>query len=97
MKKFVLLYQGWGEGEPGPELMQAWGAWFERVGEHMVDSGNPFGPGHELSPDGLRDLGAATNPITGYSIVSVADLQAAEKLLDGCPSTSVLIYEAMPM
>lgn len=97
MKKFVFLYQGWGDGEPGPELMQAWGAWFERVGEHMVDSGNPFGPGRELSSAGARDLTEVPNPITGYSIVSAADIEAAEKLLDGCPSTSVLLYEAMPM
>jgi hypothetical protein len=97
MKKFVFLYQGWGDVEPGPEVMQAWGTWFERVGQHMVDSGNPFGTGREVTPGGARELTDETSPTTGYSIVSAADIDAAEKLLDGCPSTSVRIYESLPM
>jgi hypothetical protein len=95
MKKFVFLYQGW--GEPSPDIMAAWGAWFERVGEHVVDSGNPFGTGREVTPGGARELTDEALPTTGYSILSAADLDAAEKLLDGCPSTSVRIYESMPM
>lgn len=51
-----------------------------------------------MAPDGVSDLSDDVAPITGYSIVSAADLDAAEKLLDGCPmSTGVRIYEAMPM
>ena len=96
MKKFVFLYQGWGENNA--DTMQAWGAWFARVGEQMVDSGNPFGPARQVTPEGTTDLVADVTSITGYSIVSAVDLDAAQKLLDGCPmSTGVLIYEAMPM
>jgi hypothetical protein len=96
MKKFVFLYQG--QGEAITDSMKAWGDWFARVGEHMVDSGNPFGAGRQITPDGVSDLSDDVAPITGYSIVSAADLDAAEKLLDGCPmSTGVRIYEAMPM
>ena len=96
MKKFVFLYQGFGESTP--DAMQAWGAWSARVGEQMVDSGNPFGAGRQVTPDGASDLSDEADPITGYSIVTAADLDAAQKLLDGCPmGTGVRIYEAMPM
>jgi hypothetical protein len=96
MKKFVFLYQGWGENNA--DTMQAWGAWFARVGNQMVDSGNPFGPGRQVTPDGTTDLDADDAAITGYSIVSAADLDAAVRLLDGCPmSTGVRVYEAMAM
>jgi hypothetical protein len=95
MKKFVFLYQGWGENNA--DTMQAWGDWFALVGEQMVDSGNPFGAGRLVTPAGTSDL-SGDDAITGYSIVSAADLDAAVKLLDGCPmSTGVRIYEAMAM
>src|SRR5450759_5935635 len=86
MKKFVFLYQGLGESTA--DAMRAWGAWFARVGEQMVDSGNPFGAGRQVTPDGVSDLSDDVAPITGYSIVSAADLDAAEKLLDGCPMST---------
>ncbi len=96
MKKFVFLYQGF--GDPTADVMQAWGDWFAKIGEHLVDSGNPFGPGRQVTPGGVNDLSGEAAPITGYSIVSATDLDAAEKLLDGCPMiTGVRIYEAMPM
>jgi len=60
MKKFVFLYQGLGESTA--DAMQAWGAWFARVGEQMVDSGNPFGAGREVTPGGVTDLGAEAAP-----------------------------------
>ena len=96
MKKFVFLYQG--QGESTADSMKAWGDWFARVGEHLVDSGNPFGAGRQVAPGGVSDLADDVAPITGYSIVSAVDLDAAQKLLDGCPmNTGVRIYEAMPM
>jgi len=98
MKKFVFLYQGQGQAEPTADSMKAWGDWFAQVGEHMVDSGNPFGAGRQVAPDGVSDLADDVAPITGYSIVNAADLDAAQKLLDGCPmNTGVRIYETMPM
>ena len=36
-------------------------------------------------------------PATGYSIVNADSLDAAEKLLVGCPSSITRVYEAMPM
>jgi hypothetical protein len=98
MKKFVFLYQGQGSTEPTAEGMKAWGDWFASLGEHLVDGGNPFGAGREVTADGVTDLSADANPITGYTIVNAADLDAAQELLAGCPmSTGVRVYEALPM
>lgn len=98
MKKFVFLYQGQGPTEPTAEGMKAWGDWFASLGEHLVDGGNPFGAGREVTTSGATDLSHAATPITGYTIVNAADLDEAQQLLAGCPmSTAVRVYEALPM
>ncbi|MDH3260504.1 MAG: hypothetical protein OEM81_14120 [Acidimicrobiia bacterium] len=96
MKKFVFLYYGY--AEPTQETMDAWMAWFGTVGEHLVDSGNPFGPGREVTTGTTNELTAEASPITGYSIVNADSMDDAEKLLAGCPIIdSVRIYEATSM
>ncbi len=96
MKKFVFLYVGlW---TPAEEMKQAWGEWFESVGDKFVDSGNPFGPGKEVTKASTSDLPMDKDAITGYSIVNAESLEAAEELAKSCPSiTSVRVYEAMTM
>jgi hypothetical protein len=95
MKKFVFLY--YGMDEPTPEVMTAWHEWFASVGDKFVDSGNPFGPGREVTKAGSTDLNATMSPATGYSIVQADSIDEAEKLLVGCPSATARVYEAMPM
>jgi len=96
MKKFVFLYQG--TQEPSPDAMEAWTSWFARVGDKLVDSGNPFGAGREVTTAGARELAGDVSPFTGYSIVSAESIDDAEKLLEGLPLTGgVHIYEALPM
>jgi len=96
MKKFLVLYHD--RWDPKPEIMEAWQAWFAKVGERMVDSGNPLPTGVEVTRSGSRELLEGDTPATGYSIVSAASLADAEALLDGCPyASSVRIYEAAAM
>lgn len=96
MKKFIFLYYGY--EQPTSALMEAWMSWFASLGDRIIDSGNPFGTGREVTRSGVRDLSIDTSPITGYSIVSAADFEEAEKLLVGLPFVdSVRIYEALPM
>jgi hypothetical protein len=96
MKKFVLLYVGmW---EHTPEVMDGWSKWFEVLGERVVDSGNPFAPGKEITKTGTKDLSQDENAIVGYTIINAESLEEVEKLAEKCPIiTSVKIYEAMPM
>lgn len=96
MKKYVFLYQGY--AEPGPDTMDTWMSWFESIKGSIVDSGNPFGPGREVTAAGARDLAVDRDAITGYTIVSANNMDDAEKLLKDCPSVSgVRVYEAMSM
>jgi hypothetical protein len=96
MKKFLVLYHD--RWDPQPETMNAWQAWFEKVGEHIVDSGNPLSAGIEVTHGGSRSLSETDAAATGYSIVSAASLEDAAALLDGCPfASSVRLYEAAAM
>ena len=94
MKKFIFLY---GDKSGGAGVMEEWQQWFASIGASLVDNGNPFGDGREITKLGARDLAGDATPITGYTIVSAESMEAAEKLLDGVPIDSVRIYEALPM
>ncbi|HEY4584329.1 MAG TPA: hypothetical protein VI980_09770 [Acidimicrobiia bacterium] len=97
MKKFVFLYQGLWEPN-NKEMMEGWVNWMAEIGNSIVDSGNPFGPGREVTNSGSRDLPLGPESTTGYTIVEVDTIDDAEKLLANCPIiTSVHIYEAMSM
>jgi hypothetical protein len=96
VSKFVFLYHGW--GDPTPATMDAWTSWFGEIGESIVDSGNPFGPGRGVTPNGSTELPLGPEAITGYTIVNAESMDAAEKLLANCPMiSSVSVYEAMAM
>jgi len=97
MSKFVFLFKGlW--PEPTPENTDAWTSWFSEIGESIVDSGNPFGPGREVTDSQSGDLPQGPQSITGYTIVNAGNMDEAEKLLANCPIvTSVLVFEAMSM
>ena len=66
MKKFVFLTYGY--ETPTQEIMDAWNNWFASIGDHLVDSGNPFGPGREITFTGTKELPHDTGAITGYTI-----------------------------
>ena len=92
------MFLNHGFEEPSPEVVSAWMAWFASVGDRMVDSGNPFSSGREVTRDGNRDLPREPTSITGYCIVSAESMDDAERLLEGCPIIhSVRIYEAASM
>lgn len=97
MKKYMFLFQGaW--DPTTPEMKDAWTGWFAEIGDSIVDGGNPFGEGREITKSGSRDLPLESDSTTGYTIVEAASLDDAEKLLANCPIiTSVRVYEAMSM
>jgi hypothetical protein len=96
MKKFVFLYKGF--VTPTSEIGQAWMDWFGAVGDQMVDSGNPMSQGVEVTPDGVLQLPAGPDSLTGYSIVNADSLDAAIDLAKTNPMiTSVVVYELARM
>ena len=96
MKKFVFLYYGF--EPPTQEIKDAWSNWFASIGDKLVDSGNPFGSGREITHNGTKKLSMDNGAITGYSIINAESIDEAEEIAKGCPIiTSVRVYEAMSM
>lgn len=103
MPKYVFAYHG-GKmpetPEEGQAEMQKWHAWFGSMGAAVVDGGNPVGPSKTVSAAGVADDGGS-NPLSGYSIVEAASIDAAVELAKGCPicanEGSVEVAEAIDM
>ncbi len=104
MPKFLLAYHG-GAMEPTPEAqakaMEAWGAWFGKVGPAITDTGNPTGPASTIASNGTVTSGGGANPVSGYSFLEAASLAAAVELTKGNPifatGGSIEVCEVMPM
>jgi uncharacterized protein YciI len=95
VKKFVLLHYGF--EDPTPEIMEAWGKWFESIADINVDQGG-FGAGREISGSGTKDLPWGMESITGYNIVEAESLDDAEKIAKDCPYiASIRVYEVREM
>src|SRR5438034_5430711 len=70
MANFLLLYTG-GSMPASPAeteaVMQAWGAWFGKIGSNLVDQGNPFTPkAKSISSNGTVSDGPVGELASGY-------------------------------
>ena len=93
MKKFVFLTIGF--EKPTEEIMQKWMAWFESLGDAVIERGH-MASGKEISDAGTRDLPMDLEATTGFMIVQAEDMDAAIKLAQGNPwITSIRVYELM--
>ena len=94
MKKFVLLHYGF--EKPTPEIMAAWGAWFEAMKNNIVDMGGHFSRGREISKTGAKELPLGLESITGFTIVTADSFEDAVKMAGSNPFiSSIRIYEIM--
>ena len=105
MAKFVLLYTGGGMPESEEEqakVMAAWGAWYEGLGEAVVDPGNPFSPAvQNIVSDGTVSEGPIGKMASGYSILSTDSMEAAIAMAKKCPmlegNGQITVYETFDM
>ncbi|MFZ0140587.1 MAG: hypothetical protein WAL70_05845 [Aeromicrobium sp.] len=98
MKKFVLLYRGTRDQAPTEESTAAWTEWFTSLGEKVVDVGNPFGQGREVSASDTTEISPSANGVTGYTLINAQDIDEAEKIALSHPIVpSIQVFEAMPM
>jgi hypothetical protein len=94
VKKFVLLHYGF--EKPTPEIMAAWGKWFESMKDNIIDMGGHFRGGREISKAGTKDLPLGLDSITGFTIVKADSLDDAEKMARSNPYiSSIRVYEVM--
>ena len=89
MTKYIFGYHG-GSGMPQDAaeqaaIMDAWGRWYGELGDAIVDGGSPVGAARTVGSDGSATAGGGTNPLTGYTVVEAADLDAATAMAGGCP------------
>lgn len=89
MPQYLLSYHGEMRMEDmpsDPEAIQAvmaeWSAWYESMGDGLVDGGAPIAYSTALNADGGTDAPAQ---LTGYTVVSAADMNAAAEIAKGCP------------
>ena len=95
MSRFMFLHFGF--EQPTPEIMEAWGKWFESIADKQVDQGG-FSDGREISKSGTQELPWGMESITGYNIVEAEDLDTAEKIAAECPFiASIRVYELRSM
>ena len=94
MKRFMLLHFGF--EKPSPEIMAAWGKWFESVADKSVDNGGFHGAARESSKSGARDRPMNMDSITGFSIINAESLEEAEQIAADNPYiASIRLYEIM--
>jgi hypothetical protein len=81
------------------QVMAAWEAWYGELGESVVDGGNPFGQTRNV--DGTGVTGPNDNPLSGYTVITAADIDAAVAAAKGSPilqaGGSVEVAEAIDM
>jgi hypothetical protein len=89
MTKYLLLYHGGGMPETEEEtakVLKQWEAWYNQLGNAVVDPGNPISPvAKKLSSSGVIGDGPAGSPVSGYTILEAGSLDAAAKLAKNCP------------
>lgn len=91
MKKFVLLHYGF--ENPTPDIMKAWGAWFESIADCGIENIG-FSGGREISAAGTKDLPMGMESITGFSLIEAESLDEAEKIARDNPYVSAIrVYE----
>lgn len=102
MPKFVFAYHGGKapeDPEEGAKVMAAWESWMNGLGDAIVDPGNPVGMSKTVTANGVEDHGGA-NPLSGYTLVNAANINAAIDMAKGCPilvDGTIEVAEVMEM
>ena len=93
MKKFILLHYGF--EKPTPEIMAAWGKWFEATQASISSIWAAISAVAAKSrKGGTKDLSLGPDSITGFTIVNAESLDDAEKMAQSNPYiSSIRVYE----
>jgi hypothetical protein len=77
MKKFILFYKG--PATPPGASHDKWPAWFNKLGDKLVDIGSPMKNGLVLHGDGSTSDSATD--LNGYSIIQAENINDAISLV----------------
>ena len=96
LNRYVLVHVGF--ETPTPEIMAAWGKWFESIADRAPDNVGPFMSGREITSSGTKELSLGPDAVTGYSVIDAESLDEAEAVAKECPSiTAIRVYEIAKM
>lgn len=81
MANYVLIYTG-GSGmdmseEEQAQVMADWGVWYGKLGDSIVDGGNPFAASKNITASGVSDGAVGSPAATGYTVISADSLDDA--------------------
>jgi hypothetical protein len=84
MRKYLIAYHsGPTSPQQGAEQMARWKAWLASLGDAVINPGTPLGSGKLVSSEGVSDRPA--DFLTGFSIVTADNLEAALEFARRCP------------
>jgi hypothetical protein len=87
MANYLLVYRGGSmpqTKEEQDQVMAAWNEWFGKLGDALVDGGNPASQTKVVTKDGSVSAGGSDSP-SGYSIIKADSIEKAVELAKGCP------------
>jgi hypothetical protein len=88
MANYLLAFHGGGMPETDAaraEAMAAWDHWYETLGDAIVDQGEAVAFARTVDTDGTVSDGGGEDPVSGYSILTADDIEAAIGMAQGCP------------
>lgn len=107
MAKYIYVYKGPATDmsemteEQSKAVLDAWNQWMQKLGDALLNVGNPMANGISIVDDGSQGIAAELN---GYSIVEAENLAHAKSLAHGHPFLSegkgnfaIDIFELMPV
>jgi hypothetical protein len=65
--------------------LEAWGAWYTSIGAGVIDPGNPVGSARSVARDGTVSDGGGVDPVSGYTLIEAADMDAAVEVASRNP------------
>jgi hypothetical protein len=80
MPQFVFVYRHPTGYTPSSDSAKAWMDWFEGMGDHLVDLGQPV-----IARTVLGNSNPGVTELGGYSVVQAEDLEEAASIAKGCP------------
>ena len=98
---YVILFSGGRMPESETEqeaTLKAWEEWYGRIGNALVDAGNPFGSrAKSITSDGMIVEAKGDCIPSGYTIIQADSLEAAVSMAKTCPilkdGAKVSVYE----
>ena len=88
MTKYILLYKGPAtppdkmDEEKMQGIMQAWKDWMSKLGESLIDIGNPMFNGISVVDDGSDGI---PDELSGFSIIQAENIDDAKEMIKDHP------------